>query len=128
MQNHPSPRNFPRWFDPRNRHLGYWAYILNRVTAIGLVVYLFLHLVVLGTLARGPEAYNAFIAFAKQPVVVFGELLVVAAGIIHGLNGIRVGMTSFGVSVTRQRVMFIVLMVVAAAAIVGFAVHMFAGA
>ncbi len=128
MKNHPSPRNFLRWFDPRSRHLGYWAFILNRVTAIGLVVYLFLHLIVLGTLARGPEAYNAFIAFAKQPVILFGELLVVAAGIIHGLNGIRVGMTSFGVGVTRQKTVFIVLMIVAAVTIAGFALKMFAGA
>ncbi len=125
MKNHASPRNFPRWFDPRNRHLGYWAFILNRITALGLVVYLFLHLIVLGTLARGPEAYDAFIAFAKQPVVLLGELLVVAAGIIHGLNGIRVGMTSFGAGVTRQRSMFIVLMAIAVVSIGVFATRMF---
>ncbi len=125
MQNPPSPRNFPRWFDPRNRHLGYWAFILNRITAIGLVVYLFLHLVILSKLASGPQAYDSFITFAKQPVVLFGELLVVSAGIIHGLNGIRVGMTSFGISTTRQRSLFIGLMIFAAVAIAGFAVHMF---
>ncbi len=125
MKNYPSPRNFLRWFDLRSRHLSYWAFILNRVTALGLVLYLFLHLIVLGTLARGPAAYDAFITFAKQPVVLFGELLVVAAGIIHGLNGIRVGMTSLGVGVTRQRSMFIVLMVIAAVSIGAFALRMF---
>ncbi len=126
MKNHPSPRNFMRWFDPRNRHLAYWAFILNRVTALGLVLYLFLHLIVLSTLASGPQAYDAFIAFAKQPVVLFGELLVVAAGIIHGLNGIRVGMTSLGAGVTRQRTMFIVLMTIAVVSIAAFALRMFA--
>lgn len=128
MKNQPSPRNFLRWFDPRRRQVGTWAYILNRITAIGLVVYLFMHLVVLGTLALGADAYDGFIRLAHHPLIVFGEFLVVAAGIIHGLNGIRVGMTSFGIGVTRQKPIFVVLMIVAAGAILVFAVRMFSGA
>jgi len=33
-----------RWFDPRWRAVGTWAFILNRVSGLGLTVYLFLHL------------------------------------------------------------------------------------
>jgi len=29
---HPS-----RWLDPRGRHLGTWAFVLNRLTGLGLV-------------------------------------------------------------------------------------------
>ena len=36
-----------RWFDFRSWRLGMIAYILNRVTAIGLVLYLYIHLGVL---------------------------------------------------------------------------------
>ena len=109
MTNQPSPRKFWRWFDPRYRQIGTWAFILNRITAIGLTVYLVLHLYMLSKLVQGPEAYDAFIALAKTPVILFGELLVIAAGLIHGLNGIRVGFNSFGFGLNRQRETFIVL-------------------
>ena len=46
---------FLRWFDFRSWRLGMIAYILNRVTAIGLVVYLYLHLAVLSLLTQGPS-------------------------------------------------------------------------
>ncbi|HNS63931.1 MAG TPA: hypothetical protein PKN11_05870, partial [Anaerolineaceae bacterium] len=99
MTNQSSPKRFIQWFDPRNRQVGSWAFILNRITALGLTMYLFLHLIALGNLARGPEAYNNFIALAKTPLIKFGEMLVIAAGIIHGLNGIRIALTSFGIGV-----------------------------
>ena len=103
MQKEKSFWNFIGWFDPRGKKPGTWGFILNRITGIGLVVYLALHLFMLGKLAQGPEAYNDFIALAKTPAVMFGELLVVAAGILHGLNGIRIGLNSFGVAVPQQR-------------------------
>jgi len=113
------------WFDPRNRQPGTWAFILNRITGLGLTLYLFLHLIILGQLAQGPEAYDSFIALAKTPLVLFGELLVVVAGIIHGLNGIRIILTTFGVGVPRQKQMFYGMMVIAVIASIIFAVRMF---
>ena len=105
------PREFWRWFDPRNRSLSTWAFILNRITALGLTLYLFIHLIVLGTLAQGPGAYDHFIEFAHTPVIKIGEMLVIAAGLIHGLNGIRIALTSFGIGTNRQRMIFAGLMV-----------------
>jgi succinate dehydrogenase / fumarate reductase cytochrome b subunit len=101
-----SVRQVLAWFDPRWREVGTWAFILNRLSGIGLTVYLFLHLIVLGTLARGPEAYDSFIALAKSPLFVLGELLVVIGGLYHGLNGLRIILTSFGVGVAYQRWLF----------------------
>ena len=124
-KNFSSAVNFWRWFDPRSRSISTWAFILNRITALGLTLYLFIHLVVLGKLAQGPEAYNAFLEFAHQPVVIFGELLVIAAGLIHGLNGIRIALNSFGVGVLRQRQIFAGLLALAVIGTVYFAVMMF---
>uniref|UniRef100_A0A7C4KHG6 Succinate dehydrogenase, cytochrome b556 subunit n=1 Tax=Anaerolinea thermolimosa TaxID=229919 RepID=A0A7C4KHG6_9CHLR len=106
MNNQPTPGKALRWFDPRHRQPGTWAFILNRITALGLTLYLALHLIMLGKLAQGPEAYDSFIALAKTPWVKFGELLVISAGLIHGLNGIRIALTSFGIGVTVQRQLF----------------------
>ena len=41
------------WFDPRGRALGGFAFAVNRVTGLGLVFYLYLHLGVLSMLLRG---------------------------------------------------------------------------
>lgn len=113
MSNQPAASHFWRWFDPRNRSLGTLAFILNRITALGLTLYLFLHLYMLSKLAQGPEAYDSFIALAKTPVIKIGELLVIAAGLIHGLNGVRIALNSFRIGVRVQRQLFIALMAVA---------------
>ena len=125
IKNSSSPVNFWRWFDPRHRSISTWGFILNRITALGLTLYLFIHLIVLGKLAQGPEAYDSFLEFAHTPLVMVGELLVIAAGLIHGLNGIRIALNSFGIGVVRQKQIFAGLMAAAAVGTVVFAVKMF---
>ena len=127
MRNPSSASNFIRWFDPRHRSISTWGFILNRVTALGLTVYLFLHLVMLGQLAQGPQAYDAFIELAHTPLIKVGEMLVIAAGLIHGLNGIRIALTSFGIGTRYQRPLFAGLMLVAVAGSILFAYKMFFG-
>lgn len=127
MINSPEPRNFWRWFDPRGRQVGTWAFILNRITALGLSLYLVLHLFMLGKLAQGPDAYDSFVALAKTPLVKFGELLVIAAGLIHGLNGIRIALNSFGVGVRKQRMLFLVFFAFALLGSAYFGWRMFFG-
>ena len=122
---HQSPRKMIKWFDPRNRNLGSWAFILNRITGLGLTLYLFLHLIMLGQLAKGPQAYDGFIALVKNPLFLIGELLVVAAALIHGLNGIRIGLTSFGIWAKYQKQLFVILMSIALLSIAFFAFRMF---
>lgn len=125
MTNQPSPGKILRWFDPRRRQPGMWAFSVNRIAALGLTVYLVLHLFMLGKLAQGSQAYDTFIAFAEQPIVKFGELIVVAGGLIHGLNGIRVGLTSLGIGVNIQRQLFWFFMSLAAIGIAVFGYVMF---
>ena len=49
------------WLDPRGRRLGGWAFVVNRLSGLGLVAYLYLHLVVLSLLAGGPGGWDAFV-------------------------------------------------------------------
>jgi succinate dehydrogenase / fumarate reductase cytochrome b subunit len=120
-----SSRKMIKWFDPRKRNLGSWAFILNRITGLGLTLYLFLHLIMLGQLAKGPQAYDNFIALVKNPLFLTGELLVVAAALIHGLNGIRIGLTSFGIWAKYQKQLFVILMSIALITTAIFAFRMF---
>jgi succinate dehydrogenase / fumarate reductase cytochrome b subunit len=124
-RNQPSPRNLLQWFNPLGRQLSFSGFSLNRITALGLTLYLYLHLIVLGQLARGPNAYENFLKLIHNPWFVFGEWLVVAAGLIHGLNGIRITLTSLGIVIPQQKQLFIVLMVIAVIGSLIFAFRMF---
>ena len=115
-----------QWGDVRRRKPGMWAYALNRVTGLGLVVYLYLHLVVLSWLAQGPEAWEAFVALAKTPPFLALDVVLLTGLLIHGLNGLRVTLNGFGIGVRAQKPLFIALMVIAAvASIVGGAAIFF---
>jgi succinate dehydrogenase / fumarate reductase, cytochrome b subunit len=127
IKNPRKASNFLQWFDLRRASLGTFAFIMNRVAGIGLVVYLFLHLVMLSQLARGAGVYDQFLALVKNPLFVAGEYLVVAAVLLHGLNGIRVALTSLGIAVPAQKRLFMGLMAIAVVGLIVFGIKMFGG-
>ena len=124
-RNEPSARRFWSLFVPFRRDIGSWAFALNRITAIGLTIYLFLHLIILGKLAQGAGAYDQFLELTENPFIKFGEWAVVAGAILHGLNGIRIILTTFGVGVTRQKQLFFGLMAIAIVVILFFTARMY---
>jgi succinate dehydrogenase / fumarate reductase cytochrome b subunit len=107
------PRRVWLWGDVRNRKLGMWAYALNRLTGIGLVVYLYLHLGVLSLLAQGPSAWDPFIAVARSPAFLTLDVILLAGLLIHGLNGLRVTLNGLGIGVSGHRTLFVGLMALA---------------
>jgi succinate dehydrogenase / fumarate reductase cytochrome b subunit len=123
----PKVRRAGRWFDVRRRKLGMWAFALNRIAVIGLVVYLYLHLVVLSTLSRGPGAWDAFISLVRQPYFLVLDVILLAGILIHGLNGLRVTLTGFNVGVKKQKALFSALMLVAVVALSAAALKIFGG-
>lgn len=117
--------NWWKWFDFRARKAGGWAFILNRIAGLGLVLYLSMHLVVLGKLTQGEQAWHDFLAFTESPLIKIGELAVIAAGIFHGLNGIRIALATFGNSAAQQKAIFYVVLVVSIAGSAFFAYRLF---
>lgn len=116
------------WFDPRHRRLGGWAFALNRLSGLGIVLYLYLHLVILSQLARGPEAWDAFVALATSPAILAFDVVLLAGLLVHGLNGVRVTLVGLGLVVNRQKAMWIALMVMAAIVLLTGAVRILGAA
>ncbi len=103
------PRRPAEWFNLGGRRgLGMWAYVGMRFSGIALVVYLYLHLVILYQLAQGPSAWDAFVALAKTPAFLLLDVILIAGLLGHGLNGLRLALVGFGVGVERQRAMLYV--------------------
>ncbi len=114
------------WFDPRGRRLGGWAFAINRLTGLGLVAYLYLHLGVLALLTRGPEAWDTFVDFALNPFVLVMDVLLIFGMLFHGLNGLRLGLVGYGVVASRQAALFVGLMIIGAIVLVVAALRIFA--
>lgn len=94
------------WVDARGRREGWVAFILMRVTGVGLVGYLAMHLVALSTLLRGPAAWEAFLTFAHSPAVLALDGVLIFGIAFHGLNGLRVGALGLGIGSRRQATLF----------------------
>ncbi|HRE26712.1 MAG TPA: hypothetical protein PK954_08775 [Anaerolineales bacterium] len=112
--NRVRPRKPWQWIDIRGRRTGMWAFALNRLTGIGLVVYLYLHFVMLSQLFMGRAAWDGFVELAHSPLVLAFDVVLFAGLIIHGLNGFRVALNGFGIGVRQQKTFFYGLMAVGA--------------
>ena len=111
----PRRRGVGGWLDVRGRRLGGWAFILNRLTGLGVLAYLYLHLVVLSQLAVGAGAWNSLVTgFFVQPITIALDVVLLAGLLIHGLNGIRVALVGFGLVVSRQKALAVSFAILAA--------------
>ena len=102
-----------------------FAYALNRITGIGLVVYLYLHLVILSMLAGGPGMWDPFVALAKSPAFLALDVILIAGWLIHGLNGLRITLNGFGIGVRSQKALFAGVMLIAVIGIGALAIAVF---
>ena len=111
-------RRVVNWLDSRGRGLGMWAFAAHRITGIGLVVYLLLHLVLLSILAQGQAGWDSFVALARTPVFLALDVVLIAGVLIHGLNGVRVALNGMGFGLRQQKPGLVGLAIIAAIALV----------
>ena len=103
---------------------GMWAWMLFRISGLVLVFYLFVHLWVISQgRIGGPEAINNLFEFFDRPLLVFLDLMLVAAVLYHALNGVRIILMDLGVGIRQHKAVFWVCMLVAAIALCVFAVR-----
>ena len=122
----PVPRKAPgpaAWFDVRRRSTGQLAFSMNRLTALGLVFYLYLHLAVLSNLLRGPDAWDSFLGLATTPLFLGLDVLLVLGLLVHGLNGLRVALVGSGFVPDRQKALFWSLAVFGTIVLIASAIH-----
>ena len=102
--------------------IGMWAWMLFRISGLVLVFYLFVHLWVISQGRVGAESLNNLFEFFDKPVLVFLDLMLVAAVLYHALNGVRILLMDFGVGIKRHKAVFWVCMLVAALALCAFSI------
>ena len=71
------------------RSTGFISFVLRRVTGVALVIYLFLHMWVIGSVNLGPEVFNARLNMVQTPFFKLAEIALLAAVVYHAFDGIR---------------------------------------
>jgi succinate dehydrogenase / fumarate reductase cytochrome b subunit len=97
------------WFDIRHRREAGWAFALGRLTGLGLVGYLYLHLGVLFLLSRGPGGWDRFVDLARRPFFLWLDVVLVVGLLVHGLNGVRAALVGTGLVVRHHRALLAAL-------------------
>lgn len=80
-----------------------YLYFLQRLTGIGLIVYLFLHLVETSYRLQGGATWEAVMGLFDMPIFIVLEYVVMAAFIFHALNGIRLVLEELGFFLGRPQ-------------------------
>ena len=124
---HPNRLGIWGWLGGGRWGIERYAYILHRLTGIGILLYFLMHIVVTSLRAAGVYLWVEG-EFLHQPVFKLGEFLVFAAFAFHAFNGVRLVLVELGFAVGRpiepvypyrtslnvQRPLLIIMMILAA--------------
>ena len=69
---------------------GQWSFILHRLTGLGTLLFLTIHILDTSTVYFFPELYEHAIEIYRLPLFMVGEIFLVFAVIFHGVNGLRI--------------------------------------
>ncbi len=86
---------------------GMLAWVLHRLTGLGVLLFVFLHVIDTALIGWGPGAYNEAIALYRKTGFRIGEIILVGAVLYHALNGIRITIMDFWPGTTlRHKALF----------------------
>ncbi len=72
--------------------LGQWSWVLHRISGLGTLLFLFLHVIDTSWAPLAPALYKQAISEYQSPLFTFGEFALVACVVYHSLNGFRIVM------------------------------------
>ena len=98
---------------------GQWSWIFHRLTGVGVLLFLFAHIIDTMLVGWGPEVYDKVIAVYSHPIFRTSEVFLFAAVLYHSLNGIRIILIDFWPGTTRyHKQIFYVMMFIFVAAMI----------
>ena len=105
--------------------IGQWSWAAHRITGVGIVAFLFGHIVDTFGVGFGPELYNRTIHLYQEWWFKPFELLLIGATLYHAINGLRIILFDFWPSLAlRQKTFAYIEIVLFLIAFVPAAVYM----
>jgi len=74
---------------------GQWAWILHRLTGLGVLLFLLIHIVDIALIGWGPAVFNKLLFLYREPVFRLSEIVLAGAVLYHALNGVRIVIIDF---------------------------------
>ena len=74
---------------------GMWAWMLHRVTGLGILFFLILHVADTALVAYRPDWYDHALALYRHPLFRVGEVAIFFSVLFHALNGMRIVIQDF---------------------------------
>lgn len=75
--------------------IGQWSWVLHRITGLGVLFFLVLHVIDTSWASFFPLQYEEAIKIYQTPLFTVGEFGLVAAVVYHALNGIRIAIFDY---------------------------------
>lgn len=72
---------------------GHYAFLLHRLTGLGTLLFLIIHILDTSTVYFFPSLYEHAIAIYRSTPFMLGEVGLVFSIIYHGVNGVRIAVT-----------------------------------
>ena len=82
--------------------VGQWSWFFHRLTGVGVLLFLFAHILDTMLVGWGPEVYDKVIAIYSHPIFRTSEVGLFAAVLYHSLNGIRIILIDFWPGAVRH--------------------------
>jgi fumarate reductase subunit D len=77
-------------------HPAYWAFLLHRLSGLGLAIFLPIHFWALGQALQGAAALDGFLRFTDRGLFKFAEWGLVVLLALHMMGGVRLLLIEFG--------------------------------
>lgn len=74
---------------------GQWSWLFHRITGLGVLLFLLVHIVDITLIGFGPTIYNSAIAVFSTWPVRLASLALIASVLYHACNGVRIILIDF---------------------------------
>ena len=81
---------------------GHWSYLLHRLTGLGVLAFLAIHIVDTALIGWGPDLFNRVVSLYRHPVFRISEIFLFATVLYHALNGVRITVVDLWPGATRH--------------------------
>lgn len=106
---------------------GQWSWLLHRITGLGVLLFLLVHIVDITLIGFGPTIYNDAIAIFSTPIIRVISLALIASLLFHAFNGIRIILIDFWPAGYKyQQAMFYIVLAVTILSFVPMAYYIIA--
>lgn len=88
----------------RNKNVGMFSFLLQRVTGVLLTLYLFMHILVISSAKlTGPGGFDRMMGRVQTPFFHWMEVLLFIGIVIHAVNGFRIIVVDIGSESRRHK-------------------------